>query len=148
MKITDAIPHRPPFLLVDEIVSFDGKTIQTRKRIDPAESFFAGHFPGNPLMPGVLICEAIAQSGALLVAHLHPGGLNDAVPVLTRIGNAKFKQMVRPGDLLEMEVTLNERLSNAFFMSGTARVGGKLAVSLDFACATVPKESPERPAQP
>lgn len=137
MTIYDAIPHRPPFLLVDEVVSIEGNVIRARKRTGPGEWIFSGHFPGFPLMPGVLICEAIVQSGAILIAHLNgplTGEGSKSAPVLTRISNAKFKQMVRPGDVLEIEASLKEKLASAYFMEGTARVNGKVAVSLEFAC--------------
>ena len=139
MNIHDAIPHRPPFLLVDEIVAVDEKSIRTRKTVDAADPVFSGHFPGYPLMPGVLVCEAIIQSGAILIAHLPGGGMAGLIPALTRISNAKFKQMVRPGDVLEMDVRFKERLANAYFMEGTAKVNGKTAVTLEFACTAVPK---------
>ncbi|HEY3321531.1 MAG TPA: 3-hydroxyacyl-ACP dehydratase FabZ [Planctomycetota bacterium] len=137
MKIEDFIPHRAPFLLVDEIAGVEGSTIRTRKRVDPADPVFAGHFPGYPVLPGVLICEALAQSGAILIAKLGGTALAGKIPVLTRLSNAKFKQMVRPGDVLEMEVTLKEMLGGAYFMAGTARVNGKTAVSLEFACTAM-----------
>ena len=139
MNIHDAIPHRPPFLLVDEVVGFDGNTIRTRKKVDPADPVFKGHFPDYPILPGVLICEAIVQSGAILIAQLPGGTMAGMIPALTRLSNAKFKQMVRPGDVLEMEVRFKEKLANAYFMEGTARVNGKTAVTLEFACTAVPK---------
>lgn len=140
VNIRDAIPHRPPFLLVDEIVSIDDKSIRTRKRVDPEDPVLKGHFPNHPVMPGVLICEAIVQSGAILIAHLQ-GGLaaQDTIPTLTRLNNAKFKHMVKPGDVLDMEVCFREKLANAFFMEGKATVNGKIAASVEFACTAVPK---------
>lgn len=139
IDIEALIPHRAPFLLVDEVVAIDGHTIRTRKKVNPDDPVFKGHFPGQPVMPGVLICEAIVQSGAILIATLPGGGTQGLVPVLTRLGNAKFKQMVRPGDVLEIEATLKEKMAGAFFMEGSARVNGKLAVSVEFACTAVPK---------
>lgn len=139
MNIQDAIPHRPPFLLVDEVVAIEGSTIRTRKKVDPADPVFRGHFPDYPLLPGVLVCEAIVQSGAILIAQLPGGAMTNMIPALTRLSNAKFKQMVRPGDVLEMEVHFKERLANAYFMEGTAKVNGKTAVTLEFACTAVPK---------
>ena len=142
-SITEAIPHRAPFLLVNQIVELNAATtpatIKTRKKIDPDEPVFAGHFPGFPILPGVLVCEAIVQSGAILIAHLPGGAMNGMIPVLTRMNNAKFKQMVRPGDVLEMEVSLKEKMASAYFMEGSARVNGKLAVSVEFACTAVAK---------
>jgi 3-hydroxyacyl-[acyl-carrier-protein] dehydratase len=139
MDIQQAIPHRPPFLFVDEIVGLEGQTIRTRKRVDGGAEFFKGHFPGFAVMPGVLICEALAQSGAILIAHLEKISLDGKLPALTRLTEAKFKQVVRPGDTLEMEVRLKEKMAAAFFMHGTARVNGKLAVSAEFACTIIDK---------
>ena len=130
----DAIPHRPPFLFVDEIVEVTGDRIVTKKRIDPEMDCFRGHYPGNPIMPGVLICECCFQAGALLIAHqLDPGELK-GVPVLTRIKDAKFKRIVRPGDTVTIEATLDSELGGAYFMTGRASVDGKLAVRVEFAC--------------
>ncbi len=140
MNIHDAIPHRPPFLLVDEVLGIEGNTIRTRRAVRAEEDYFRGHFPGYPLMPGVLICEAIVQSGAILIAHLN-GGTQNGIPVLTRLNNAKFKQQVKPGDVLDMEATLKEKLGIAFFMEGVARMNGKTAVSVEFACALAQKDS-------
>lgn len=144
MDVQTLIPHRPPFLFVDEIVGIEGQTIKARKRIDGSADFFKGHFPAYPLMPGVLICEALAQTGALLIAQLENADLGGRIPALTRMNNVKFKQMVRPGDTLELEVRLKEKLANAYFLDGAARVGGKLAVSLEFACALVEKRSGQK----
>lgn len=141
MKITDAIPHRPPFLLVDEIVGIEGQTIRTRRHADPADPVYQGHFPGNPILPGVLVCESIFQSGAILIARVLEGAMENAVPVLTRISNAKFKHPVRPGETIDIEVHLKEKLGNACFMEGVATVNGKTIVSIDFACAAVSKEA-------
>ncbi|HLX64740.1 MAG TPA: 3-hydroxyacyl-ACP dehydratase FabZ [Planctomycetota bacterium] len=137
MNITDAIPHRPPFLLVDDIVAVDGHTIRTRRKTDPADPVFSGHFPGNPILPGVLACESIFQSGAILIAHILEGAMENCVTVLTRIANAKFKQIVRPGDTIDMEVHFKEKLGNACYMDGAAKVDGKTVVSIEFACALV-----------
>jgi 3-hydroxyacyl-[acyl-carrier-protein] dehydratase len=145
VDIQQLIPHRPPFLFVDEIVAIDGQTIRARKKIDGSAEFFKGHFPDHPVMPGVLICEALAQAGALLIAQLENADLRGKIPALTRMNNVKFKQMVRPGDTLDLEVRLKEKLANAYFLEGAARVGGKLAVSLEFACALVEKRAEPRP---
>ncbi|MDY6862003.1 MAG: 3-hydroxyacyl-ACP dehydratase FabZ family protein, partial [Thermodesulfobacteriota bacterium] len=107
-EILKAIPHRPPFLFVDKIVELSDTRIKTTKLIDPEEPFFKGHFPGNPIMPGVLVCESIFQAGAILFSKIAgiTGDLAYGTPLLTRINQAKFKGMVKPGDLLEIEAEL------------------------------------------
>jgi len=131
-EILRAIPHRPPFLFVDNIVELTETKIRTTKQISPKEPFFQGHYPGHPIMPGVLICESIFQTGAILLSKII-GDAADGIPVLTRISNAKFKSMAKPGDLLEIEAELLERVSNAFFLKGSASVAGKKAVTVEFA---------------
>ncbi len=94
-EILNAIPHRPPFLFVDRIVELGATKIKTSKEIKPDEPVFAGHYPGQPIMPGALICESIFQTGAILLSKIM-GGMGEGIPVLTRINNAKFKSIVRP----------------------------------------------------
>ena len=131
----DAIPHRPPFRFIDEIVEVNDQCIVTSSFIDPNADFFRGHYPGEPIMPGVLVCECCFQAGALLVAHLTGGSEAwSGVPVVTRIKDARFKRMVRPGDTLRCEVTLDEVLDNCYFLTGRASVNGKLATRVVFAC--------------
>lgn len=137
-EILTRIPHRDPFLWVDEIVTQDGDFITTRKVLPADLDVFRGHYPDNPLMPGVLLCEAIFQSGALLLSYLLESGTLSAkgtVPVITRIESAKFKRQVGPGDTIEISVRLKEILSSVCFMKGTLKVKGKTAVQTDFACA-------------
>ncbi len=131
--ITQLIPQRPPFLFVDKIIDRSEKSIKTTLKITGDEDFFKGHFPGNPVMPGVLLQEALFQSGAALMAGREGGGLG----VVTRVQNAKFKNMVRPGDLLEMEVELTDSISNAHFMKGTTKVLGKTVLVIEFAVASI-----------
>jgi len=131
-QVLNAIPHRPPFLFVDRVVEVTETKIKTTKEISPEEPFFKGHYPGNPIMPGVLICESIFQTGAILLSKVI-GDISDGVPVLTRINNAKFKSMVKPGDNLELEAELVEKVSQAYFLKGKASVGGKTVVTVEFA---------------
>jgi 3-hydroxyacyl-[acyl-carrier-protein] dehydratase len=133
-QITDAIPHRPPMLLIDEIVSQDGDRIHCRKTFSTEDYFVQGHFPGYPLVPGVILCECALQTGAVLLAAR--GTDPNAIPVATRLDGVKFKQMVRPGDTIDIEVTLNEMVSKAAYLTGKITVAGRLAARLDFACAT------------
>jgi 3-hydroxyacyl-[acyl-carrier-protein] dehydratase len=139
-QVLNAIPHRPPFLFVDEVVEMTDTKIRATKEISPDEAFFTGHYPGNPIMPGVLICEAIFQTGAILLSGM-VGDIGGGTPVLTRIGNAKFKNMVKPGAVLEMEAELVEKVSNAFFMKGSAKSAGKTLVTVEFAVSVVKAES-------
>ncbi|MHC4697898.1 MAG: 3-hydroxyacyl-ACP dehydratase FabZ family protein [Planctomycetota bacterium] len=84
--ILTSIPHRPPFLFVDEIVEISQERILTRKLADPEADFFRGHYPGQPVMPGVLLCECCFQAGALLIAHrIGPDEVGKGIPVVTRI---------------------------------------------------------------
>ena len=131
--ITDLIPQRPPFLFVDKIIERSEKTITTTLKLSGDEDFFKGHFPGNPVMPGVLLQEALFQSGAALMAGMEGGGLG----VVTRVQNAKFKSMVRPGDEMVMTVELTESLANAHYMKGTTKVDGKTVLVIEFAVASI-----------
>jgi 3-hydroxyacyl-[acyl-carrier-protein] dehydratase len=131
-EILKAIPHRPPFLFVDSIVELTDTKIKTTRKARADEEFFKGHYPGNPIMPGVLVCEAIFQSGAILLSRII-GQAGEGVPVLARINNAKFKNMVKPGDTLEIEAEIAEKVSNVYFLKGRASVDGKTAVTVEFA---------------
>ena len=130
--ITSAIPHRPPMLLVDQIVEQTAETIVCRKSFRADEFFFQGHYPGQPIVPGVILCEAGMQAGAILLSKFVEEG--SGVPVATRLNDVKFKKMVRPGDTIEMTVKLNERLGDAFFLQAKVTCDEKLAVRFDFAC--------------
>lgn len=138
-EIYQRIPHRPPFLWVDRIVEFTDNSILTEKKIPADLEVFAGHYPGHPLMPGVLLCEAIFQSGALLISKmLEAAEANeDEIPVLTRIINAKFRREVKPGDLASITVRFKEQVGPAWFMTGKLTVNGKNAVQVEFACTMV-----------
>jgi 3-hydroxyacyl-[acyl-carrier-protein] dehydratase len=134
--IFNLIPHRPPFLWVDRILTNSATTIVTEKEIDLNLPLFQGHFPGKPIVPGVILCEAIFQSGALLMAlnNQSKNEIHGNYPVLTRITAAKFKKPVTPGDTVRMEVTLIETLSSASIFHGVMRVSGKVVLSIDFIC--------------
>lgn len=128
-----AIPHREPFLLVDEIVEKGPARIICRKTFRGDEFFFQGHYPQFPLVPGVLLCEAGMQAGAILLSD-QPGNQRGGVPVATRLGDARFKQMVLPGDAITIEVDLVERLADAFFLKAKVSCRGKVAARFEFAC--------------
>ena len=132
-QIQNLIPHRKPMLLVDEVIEQTERRIVCRKTFSSEDFFLQGHFPGFPLVPGVILCECCLQSGAILLSQFTPN--DGSVPVATRIDGAKFKRMVRPGETIEIDVTLNEVVSTAYFMTGKVTVEGKLAARLDFACS-------------
>ncbi len=141
-SITELIPQRPPFLFVDKVVEFQKndqvKKIITSFQVTGQEDFFKGHFPGNPIMPGVLLQEALFQSGAALMSLISEGTTTDhKLGVVTRVQNAKFKSMVKPGDELIMEVELTDTIVNAHFMKGVTKVSGKTILVLEFAVAGV-----------
>lgn len=134
--ITDLIPHRPPFLWVDTILESDTQSITTEKTIAEDLDIFQGHYPHHPILPGVILCEALFQSGALLVALLLQKSdiAVEGVPVITRVEDAKFKRPVGPGDTIQMRVTLQETISRVWFLKGILRVQGKVAVKVNFCC--------------
>jgi 3-hydroxyacyl-[acyl-carrier-protein] dehydratase len=139
-EILDAIPHRDPFLLVDEILEKTDSRIVGSKTFSGSEWFFAGHYPGYPLVPGVLLCEAAMQCGAILLSALLSGESHgEKVPVATRMNDVRFKRMVRPGEKIVMEVELTERLADAFFLKAKSTVDGKVAVRFEFACTAAAK---------
>ena len=131
--IQAAIPHREPFLLLDEIVEQTAERIVCQKKFHGDEFWYQGHFPNYPLTPGVLLCEAAMQAGAVLLSD-YAAAEPEAVPVATRANNVQFKQMVLPGDTVLIDVTLIERLANAFFMKAKVTRDGKVALRFDFAC--------------
>jgi len=139
-KISSLIPHRPPFLWVDTIIESTETSITTEKTIPADLDVFDGHYPGNPLLPGVLLCEAIFQTGALLIGHLFEKTdlrENNKVPVLTKISGARFKRTVLPGETVRMQVKLIDTISSVCIFKGTASVDGKVAVKTEFSCALV-----------
>jgi 3-hydroxyacyl-[acyl-carrier-protein] dehydratase len=135
-RIFSLIPHRPPFLWVDRILECHPHAIVTEKRIATDEACLTGHFPGYPVFPGVLLCEAIFQSGAMLMGERNKenGVISEQLPLLTRIREAKFKRPVFPGDIITISVTLKENTSNAYFFHGVARILDKVAATVDFVC--------------
>ena len=130
-EIEAAIPHRPPMLLLDEIVERGASRIVCRKLFHADEFFFQGHYPGYAIVPGVILCEAAMQAGAVLLSQAVTA--EKGVPVAARLNDVKFKRMIRPGDTIEIETTLNERLGDAFYLSAKVTCEGKAAVTLNFA---------------
>jgi 3-hydroxyacyl-[acyl-carrier-protein] dehydratase len=147
-EIERLIPHRPPMRLIDEIVSRTDDQIVCRKTFHEGEFFVQGHFPDYPIVPGVIQCECCLQAGAILLSEQTPGDA-DAVPVATRLDSVKFKRMVRPGDTVEVHVTLKDHVSTAYFLTGKMLLHGKVAARLDFACTVSnPREAADDQASP
>ena len=137
-EIEQLIPHRPPMLLIDEVLSQTADSLVARKTFRPDEFFFQGHYPNHPLVPGVILCEACMQAGAVLLAKFAAEA--KGVPVATRLNDVKFKRMVRPLDVVEIEVTLNERIAQAFFLTAKMTCAGKVCVRFDFGCTMTEPE--------
>ena len=136
--IKDSIPHRNSMLLVDQIVSQEQEAIVCRKQFHSEEFFFDGHYPGNPIVPGVILCESAVQSGAILLAKVLSES-PDRIPVLTRMNDIKFKAMVKPGQIIENTVKIDDVISSAYYMTAQVRCEGKLVARLSFTCSLAPK---------
>lgn len=133
-EIERLIPHRAPMLLLDQVIELTPTTIHARKTFSADDYFVQGHFPGYPIVPGVIQCECCLQAGAILLRE-QTSELGELIPVATRMDSVKFKNMVRPGDTVDIHVTLNERLANAYFLTGKMLLNGKTTTRLDFACS-------------
>lgn len=135
------LPHRYPFLLVDRVLEFEAhKRVLCFKNVTFNEPFFQGHFPGQPVMPGVLVIEALAQAGGVLTQLSHQmeaGGapVSGRVFYLVKVDDAKFSRMVVPGDRLELDVTLKRTIRNMAQFAGIARVDGQQVACAEILCA-------------
>jgi len=138
--IKKILPHRYPFLLVDRVLETTEEKITAIKNVTANEEFFNGHFPGQPIMPGVLQVEALAQAGAILLMTQKVEDPKNSIMVFTGIKNAKFRRQVVPGDQLKIEVTLGQMRRNFVTMTGVATVDGEVACELEASAAVVPKQ--------
>jgi len=135
--IQKILPHRYPFLLVDRIVELEsGQRVVGIKNVSANEPFFVGHFPGRPIMPGVLIVEALAQTAGILMGE---GG--DRIPLLMGIDKARFRRQVVPGDQLRLEVEMVQSRRNICKVNGRAYVGEELAAEAGIMAMMVPREA-------
>ena len=136
------IPHRYPFLLVDRVVTFEKmKRLVALKSVTMNEPFFQGHFPGHPVMPGVLVLEALAQAAALLALKSVEGDYSKKVTYLTGIDAARFRRPVVPGDRLELHVEVTKQRGDIFKVRGEARVDGEVAAEAEMMAMLVDREA-------
>lgn len=143
-QVTDLIPHRPPFLFVDEIVSESPDGLVARRTLRPEEDFYKGHYPGAPITPGVLLCEAVFQTGALYLSRTMAAGQGTpiGVPLIAKITEVRFRNPVYPGETITIEVKKKETLGGFFMMSGSVKSGDKRVLTIDFTVAWTTPTSP------
>ncbi|HEX4285927.1 MAG TPA: 3-hydroxyacyl-ACP dehydratase FabZ [Terracidiphilus sp.] len=143
-EILDFLPHRYPFLLIDRIVEFEPmKRLVAIKNVTINEPFFQGHFPGYPIMPGVLVIEAMAQAGGIIMMAELPDR-HEKLVVFTGIERAKFRRPITPGDQLRIEVEVLAFRSRAGRIQGRAMVEDKLACEATLTCQVVPRQREQR----
>jgi 3-hydroxyacyl-[acyl-carrier-protein] dehydratase len=139
-EIKRYIPHREPFLFVDEVIDFDSeKSIKATVTFDKDAYFFKGHFPDNPVVPGVIIVEAMAQAGGVLIYKSFEESLLGLTPALVGIDKVKFKSPTLPGNMLVMETVLVKRKLNIFKLSAKAYNDEKLVVQADITATIMSK---------
>jgi len=131
--VTDRIPHRPPFLFVDEIVAESPEGLAARRTWRADEDFYRGHYPGAPITPGVLLCESVFQAASAFLAGAgaapdRPAGM----PLIVKINDVRFRHPVYPGDTTLIEVRRVDSLGGFTMMSGSMKVGAKLIMSVQF----------------
>ena len=130
-SVQDWLPHRYPLLLVDRVLDYrPNEFIRAIKLVSGLDPYLQGHFPGNPVMPGVLIVEAMAQASGILGRLTFPERKNTCL--LTEIGETRFRRQVTPGDVLELHIIVEKQRKDFFWFNGTAKVAGELAASCVF----------------
>src|SRR5580698_1602396 len=137
-EIIKYLPHRYPFLLIDRVIEFNaGKSLVAIKNVTINEPFFVGHFPGRPVMPGVLIIEALAQTGGVLMSKSLDVDVENKGIMFISVDNCRFRHPVRPGDVLRMPVEVVRARGDVFKFRGKGMVGDKVAAECEFAAMLV-----------
>ena len=136
--VTDLIPHRPPFLFLDTITEVGTDVLVAHRTWRAEEDFYRGHYPGAPITPGVLLCEAVFQAGAAflsLEARTSGAALGEGMPLLAKVKDVRFRNPVYPGDVVRIEVKKRESMGGFTMMSGAITKAGQRILSVDFAVA-------------
>ena len=139
-EIYRRIPHRSPFLFVDRIIEINPDDATCELHVREDLDLFNGHYPDNPIFPGVLSCEAVFQTGAIFLSEkIGQEVLNSSTvtPVLSRIRDARFKRMIKPGDTIQIKVILQEQIGKFYNLRGEIRLEGKVVTTVSFALALV-----------
>ncbi|MDR2420382.1 MAG: hypothetical protein LBD40_03715 [Puniceicoccales bacterium] len=145
----DWIPHRAPFLFVDEVVSIESQTITARTKFDASMDIYRGHYPHNPVTPGVLLCEAMFQTAGILVAfnlkHSQSKDVSESqgIPVLSRIEVAKFHAPILPDETVEMRITWEQTIGHFFYFEGRMTCQGRRILNMRFILALLAKDDVE-----
>ncbi|MDO5565289.1 MAG: 3-hydroxyacyl-ACP dehydratase FabZ family protein [Planctomycetia bacterium] len=134
-EIMTVLPHRNSMLLLDDVV-LDGEIARGEYQVRGDEWFFDGHFPDNPVTPGVILCEIVAQSACILVRQF---ATEDTVPYLVEVNHSRFRNLVRPGDKFETQCRLVRKRKPFYFFEGKGTVGRRLCVQMNFSVALQPK---------
>ena len=135
-EILELLPHRYPFLLVDRVLDFEeGRFLRAVKNVSVNEPFFQGHFPGQPIMPGVLIIEALAQAGGVMTQLSLGRDAGSQLFYMVKVENARFSKQVVPGDVLILDVRMKRLIRNMGWYSGEAKVNGEVVACADILCA-------------
>ena len=139
-EILRRIPHRAPFLFIDRIIEINSDNATCELNVREDLDIFKGHYPNNPILPGVLSCEAIFQAGAIFLSEkIGEEAMNasSVTPVLSRIRDARFKRMIKPGDTVEIKVFLLDQAGKFYNLRGEIRLKGKVVTTVSFALALV-----------
>ena len=142
-EVLRRIPHRPPFLFVDEILSETADGIVARRTWRADEDFYGGHYPGAPITPGVILCESVFQAGALYLSRsLAEQGHREGMPLLVKISDVRFRSPVYPGDTVTIEVKKRDLMAGFYLMSGSIKRGDTRVLNVEFSVAWKTPEAP------